>query len=172
MRSMLRRYSSSYDAENDVYMTPAANDHLNDQPPASRRKLYDAMRNRMRLQQARSVRFIEQGEKLVACILSNTSGGKSVIDTSFILDFPTPSEELLAELFGLSPAEARLAQQIARGDSLEDIAADAGIKMSTARSQLASVFYKTGTQRQPKLVALLCRLAHLSAPPVLETISP
>ena len=107
----------------------------------------------------------------MACILSDTSSGKSVFDTSFIFEFPTPSEELLAELFGLSPAEARLAQRIACGDSLEDIAAGAGIKMSTARSQLASVFCKTGTQRQPKLVALLCRVAHLSAP-VRETISP
>ncbi len=99
-------------------------------------------------------------------------GGKSVIDISLIFEFPAPSEELLAEMFGLSPAEARLAQRIARGDSLEDIAADAGIKMPTARCQLASVFGKTGTNRQPKLVALLCRLAYLSAPPVAETIPP
>ena len=86
-----------------------------------------------------------------------------VLDTSLIFEFPAPSEKLLAEVFGLTPAEARLAQRIARGDSLEDIAADAGIKMPTARCQLASVFGKTGTHRQPKLVALLCRLAYLSA---------
>ena len=99
-------------------------------------------------------------------------GGKSVIETSLIFELPVPSEKLLAEMFGLSPAEARLAQRIARGDSLEDIAADAGIKMPTARCQLASVFGKTGTNRQPKLVALLCHLAYRSAPPVRETISP
>jgi DNA-binding CsgD family transcriptional regulator len=35
------------------------------------------------------------------------------------------------------------------------------VKMSTARSQLASIFTKTGIKRQAKLVAVLARLAHL-----------
>ena len=74
-----------------------------------------------------------------------------------------PSKGLLMDVFGLSQAEARLAQHIARGASLKEIAANARIKISTVRSQLGAVFTKTGTKRQTKLVALLSRLAHLAA---------
>ena len=77
------------------------------------------------------------------------------------IEFPVPSKELLARAFNLSPAEIRLAQHLARGESLEEIAPRVGIKISTARSQLASTFTKTGVKRQAKLVALLSRLAHL-----------
>lgn len=49
---------------------------------------------------------------------------QSVIDTSLIFEFRVPSEKLVAQVFGLSPAEARLAQRMARGNALEDIAAD------------------------------------------------
>jgi DNA-binding CsgD family transcriptional regulator len=55
-----------------------------------------------------------------------------------------------------------LAQHLARGESLEEIAPRVGVKISTARSQLATIFSKTGVKRQPKLVALLSRLAHLA----------
>jgi DNA-binding CsgD family transcriptional regulator len=77
------------------------------------------------------------------------------------IEFPVPSKELLARAFNLSPAEIRLAQHLARGESLEKIAPRVGVKISTARSQLAKIFSKTGVKRQPKLVALLSRLAHL-----------
>jgi DNA-binding CsgD family transcriptional regulator len=165
---MLGLYSSSYDydGENQVYTSPAANEHLASKPPASRRKLYDDMRDRIERQSGHSIciRVNEDGEKLVASVIS-CEKGKSVIGISSLFEFPVPSEALLADVFGLSLAEARLAQQIARGDSLEEIAKCASIKISTARSQLASVFAKTGTQRQAKLVALLCRLAHLAKSP-------
>ena len=59
------------------------------------------------------------------------------------------------------PREAHLAQGIARGDTLEEIATSLGIRMPTARTQLAAVFAKTGTRCQAKLVAILTRLALL-----------
>jgi len=74
---------------------------------------------------------------------------------------PAPSQALLIRVYGLSRAEALLAQGIARGESLEEVATRLGIKISTARSQLAAVFAKTGTSRQAKLVVILSRLAHL-----------
>jgi DNA-binding CsgD family transcriptional regulator len=77
------------------------------------------------------------------------------------IELPVPSEELLARAFSLSPAEIRLAQHLARGESLEQIAPRIGVKISTARSQLASIFTKTGLKRQARLVAVLARLAHL-----------
>ena len=78
-----------------------------------------------------------------------------------ILDFPVPSLKRLQELFDLTAAEARLAQLIACGDSVEEVAQTLCIKMTTARTQLAAIFAKTDTRRQAKLVAILSRIAHL-----------
>jgi DNA-binding CsgD family transcriptional regulator len=157
---MLSVYSAGYDTENRVFISPAASDHLANRPPARRREFYDSMRERMNLQKSRSVCLIERGEKLVASVISRGTG-KSVIGIASIFEFPVPGEEILTEVFGLSPAEARLAQHLARGATLEEFAASRGIKISTARCQLSTLLAKTGTQRQAKLVALLCRLAHL-----------
>jgi DNA-binding CsgD family transcriptional regulator len=73
-----------------------------------------------------------------------------------------PNAETLRTVFDLTHAEARIAQSLARGESLEEIAQRLDIRMSTARTQLASIFAKTSTCRQGKLVAILSRLAHLS----------
>lgn len=61
----------------------------------------------------------------------------------------------LEQLFDLSPAEARLAQLLADGLSMEEAALHLGVTRNTVRSQLQSVFTKTGTNRQGDLVRLL-----------------
>jgi DNA-binding CsgD family transcriptional regulator len=76
------------------------------------------------------------------------------------IELPAPSKELLARAFNLTPAEIDFAQNLARGESLQEIASRDGVKISTARTKLASIFTKTGIKRQPKLVAVLSRLAH------------
>ena len=76
-------------------------------------------------------------------------------------DFPIPSEARLRALFRLTTAEAKLAQHLACGDSVEEVARKLSIKMTTARTQLAAIFAKTDTRRQAKLVAMLSRIAHL-----------
>ena len=78
-----------------------------------------------------------------------------------VLDFPTPSEPQLRALLDLTVAEARLARLLASGDTLEVVAQKLCIKLTTARSQLAAIFSKTGIRRQAKLVAILSRIAHL-----------
>jgi DNA-binding CsgD family transcriptional regulator len=78
-----------------------------------------------------------------------------------VLAFPAPSEARLRALLDLTAAEARLAQLLASGDALEEVAHKLGIKLTTARSQLAVIFSKTGIRRQTKLVAILSRIAHL-----------
>jgi DNA-binding NarL/FixJ family response regulator len=77
------------------------------------------------------------------------------------IDLPMPSEGSLRKLFDLTPAEARLAQRLACGDSVEEVASTLHIKMTTARTQLAAIFAKTETRRQAKLVAILSHVAHL-----------
>lgn len=71
---------------------------------------------------------------------------------------PRPPEEALRISFGLSPAEAKLAQNLVSGESVEATAEHSGIAYETARNQLKSIFAKTDTHRQSELVGLLTRL--------------
>jgi len=61
----------------------------------------------------------------------------------------------LAELFGLSPAEARVAAAMMTGKSLSDIATSSGLQITTVRTQLRSILKKVGVRRQFDLVRML-----------------
>lgn len=61
----------------------------------------------------------------------------------------------LMELFSLTAAEARLARALAHGMRLEDYALEHGLRLPTVKSQLRSVFVKTGTARQAELIRLV-----------------
>lgn len=61
----------------------------------------------------------------------------------------------LMDFFGLSAAEARLARAICHGNSVEEYARDQGLRLPTVRTQLSSIFSKTGTERQATLVRLI-----------------
>lgn len=61
----------------------------------------------------------------------------------------------VAICYGLTQMEAKLAVQLAGGVSLEEVAKHLGISIHTARTHLKAVFAKTGTRRQPELVAML-----------------
>lgn len=65
---------------------------------------------------------------------------------------------VLRAAFGLTPAEARLAQELARGVGLADAALVLGIGRETARSHLEALFDKTGCRRQAALSAVLARV--------------
>jgi DNA-binding CsgD family transcriptional regulator/PAS domain-containing protein len=69
-----------------------------------------------------------------------------------------PPETLLRSLFKLTPAEARLAAQLAAGEATEQAADDLGIAKETARNHLKAIFQKTDVHRQSELVALLARV--------------
>lgn len=70
-----------------------------------------------------------------------------------------PSAVMLTRIFGLTPAEARLASMIAEGSTIETVAEELQISRETARTQLKAVFAKTSTHRQAELVALLSGIA-------------
>jgi DNA-binding CsgD family transcriptional regulator len=74
-------------------------------------------------------------------------------------DEPKPGPVMLRAAFQLTPAEARVALGIARGDALSAIAQTQGIALGTVRTQLKAIFAKTGTHRQAQLAALLSRMA-------------
>jgi DNA-binding CsgD family transcriptional regulator len=62
---------------------------------------------------------------------------------------------LLEGLFDLTPGEARVASALAAGVEIETAASNFGVSAATVRSQLKSIFAKTGTRRQSDLVAIL-----------------
>lgn len=64
----------------------------------------------------------------------------------------------LQQRYGLTPAEARLAVEIAQGDGKNAVAERLGITFSTARTHLSRVFDKTGVRRQAELVRLIAAL--------------
>lgn len=88
---------------------------------------------------------------------AKVSRGASV--AVFVLD---PDERRLTpavvlEKLGLTPAEARLAAELVKGESLDLIAERLGVAKGTVRTQLLSLFRKTGTGRQAELVSFLDR---------------
>ena len=70
-------------------------------------------------------------------------------------EMPAGFAKTISRFFDLTPQEARVATGLAGGRPLKEIADRAGIQMSTARSHLVRVFYKTGTSQQSQLVAML-----------------
>jgi DNA-binding CsgD family transcriptional regulator len=73
-----------------------------------------------------------------------------------------PNAEALRSALGLTPAEARLTARLCHGEDLATAAYSLRISIHTARSQLKSVFAKTGTSRQAELVALANDVGRLS----------
>ncbi|HTV32057.1 MAG TPA: helix-turn-helix transcriptional regulator [Methylocella sp.] len=70
-----------------------------------------------------------------------------------------PPIELVQSLFDLTPAEARVARNLAAGKTVEDMASDGGLSPNTIRSQVRGVLTKTGCSRQAEVIALLTGLA-------------
>ncbi len=62
---------------------------------------------------------------------------------------------ILKGLYGLTSAESRIAAQLAKGVDLASICSLFHLSCNTVRSQLRSVFRKTGTASQPELVSRL-----------------
>jgi len=89
------------------------------------------------------------------------SGAQTVVILVDLGTAPQPKPEALQTLFGLTAAEAKLALEIARGDTPAEVARNHRVSIATVRSQLAAVFAKTQTSRQAELVALLARVALL-----------
>ncbi len=70
---------------------------------------------------------------------------------------PGSPSAALQQLFGLTAAEATIANYLTRGRSLTEIAARHNLSLNTLRTHLRNIFSKTGTNRQAELVALIMR---------------
>jgi DNA-binding CsgD family transcriptional regulator len=70
-----------------------------------------------------------------------------------------PRVELVQSLFDLTPAEARVARDLAAGETVETIASSQGISQNTIRAHVRGVLEKTGCNRQVDIVALLTAIS-------------
>ena len=95
----------------------------------------------------------------------NTSHLEEVVSV-FVVDpeRPTPGVGMLCKLYGMTPAEAKLAAHLAQGRSLDQASQSWGVSLSTVRTHLKHIFTKTDTSRQVDLVHKL-----LTGPAMLST---
>ena len=70
-------------------------------------------------------------------------------------------QRLLADIYGLTPAEARLAQIIANGVGVKEASRALKIGPSTVRTHLVRIFQKTGVHRQAELAHVVTELTTL-----------
>jgi DNA-binding CsgD family transcriptional regulator len=85
-------------------------------------------------------------------------GARALLVISDLQNRPQSQASVVAETFGLTPAETRVASIMAAGISIERAADQLGLSRETVRNHLKAVFAKTATHRQSELVALLSRL--------------
>lgn len=84
---------------------------------------------------------VSRGAKALALVVC--------VDTA---DGPQLDSALLQRIYGLSPAEAKVAASLASGRDLASTALELGVQPQTARCQLKSTFRKMGVNRQQELV--------------------
>jgi DNA-binding CsgD family transcriptional regulator len=72
--------------------------------------------------------------------------------------------EQLAELFGLSPREAKLALALSRGMTLAEAASEFGLTINTARTYSRAIYAKSGARGLPDLVRIVMRSVLAIAP--------
>ncbi|WP_445193317.1 helix-turn-helix transcriptional regulator [Sphingomonas sp. Tas61C01] len=70
-------------------------------------------------------------------------------------ELPTSTADALRKAFDMTAAEAAVAELLGLGHDLATIATRRGVGIETIRSQLKSIFQKTGTRRQAELVIAL-----------------
>ena len=99
---------------------------------------------------------------LVSPVRGIDVGERHPIRAILFINDPTqrvrPASQTLADLFGLTPAESRLAMLLADGRAPTEVTDILGVSRNTLKSQLASIYQKTGTSRQAQLVRLLLQL--------------
>ena len=76
----------------------------------------------------------------------------------------TPVSQLLQQVYGLTPAEARIAILILDGRTPGDAASRLKVSIATVRTQLSAILKKTGARKQAELIRHLSPLMVLNQP--------
>lgn len=94
----------------------------------------------------------------VAPVHMNSSDEGSKVAAVFIRDLAIRQSvppEVVAKLFGLTFAEARVVVELVKGKRPQEVAEDLGVTLNTVRNQLKQIFSKTNTGRQSELISLV-----------------
>ncbi len=114
-----------------------------------------------------SIRLPRRDDKSgLVCIVSPGKAGidsppYAILAIADPLISPPMTGRHLIDLYGLTSAEARLACDLVDGKSVETIAMERAVAVSTVRTQLSATLKKCGVERQVDLVRLLCHLPAL-----------
>ena len=119
---------------------------------------------------AQSVRVCRPSRQLpyalqFSSLASNNEFGQGKDAPQVIVFISDPAQEiqvdpeLLRKTYGLTPAEIRVAVTLCQEGSLEEVAAKAGVSVSTVKSQLKQVYQKTSVDNRTKLTKLIVSLA-------------
>jgi DNA-binding CsgD family transcriptional regulator len=92
---------------------------------------------------------------MVAPIGTGIAGRGAVLFVSDPVEPVQLSMETICNLYGLTPAEGRLALGLTNGRTMDSLAEEWNVSMHTVRSQLRQIFRKTETSRQSELVKLI-----------------
>lgn len=90
--------------------------------------------------------------------INGISVGQAVRAVAFVTSAsrrPPPTQDILRTLFGLTPAECRVALLLSDGLAPRKIASMIGVSDNTVRAQIKNIFSKTGVNRQGELIRLL-----------------
>lgn len=83
----------------------------------------------------------------------------SVIDSA---SSPRAALESAARVYDITPGETRLIAALLAEGSLDRAIDRVGITRNTARTQMASIFVKTGTRRQGEVIQMFSRFTHVT----------
>ncbi|MFO1102466.1 MAG: helix-turn-helix transcriptional regulator [Methylocystis sp.] len=106
------------------------------------------------------------GAPVVVHLVPTTGEARDLFDGGFGVLALTPlgssaaNVTVIQGLFDLTPAEARVASGVAEGLTVNQIASRQAVTVATVRTQIKSVFAKTGSSRQSELAALLAAQPH------------
>jgi DNA-binding CsgD family transcriptional regulator/PAS domain-containing protein len=93
--------------------------------------------------------------------VATVSAGLTSFDLSMAMILVSnPDETLISEteliqLYGLSPAESRVALALTQGKRMTELAREFGVQVTTLRTQLSSILKKCEVERQSDLVRLI-----------------
>lgn len=73
-----------------------------------------------------------------------------------------PQQQLIRDLFDLTPAETRVAMELLAAEEPKAIARHLDLSVNTVRVHMASIFRKTHTSRQAELVRLLMQMTAIN----------
>jgi DNA-binding CsgD family transcriptional regulator len=115
--------------------------------------------------------LISRLAKCTLCVqLTKGSTGAPEGEAAFLFlteldsNLPRTFDRIVQQLYGLTPAEARLAAELVRGRDVRTAAANLHITFHTARDHLKRIFGKVGVRRQSELARLLLSSAQVDPP--------